>query len=99
MIDLLGRIALLRRPRLLVHAARFGLEDYVRAHHLPRLLQGRVPARSGDALMRLLELEAELDAKRIEKAATYTIAAHVDVLIAIMGEARDLRATRPVPVT
>lgn len=92
MLDLLGMIAALNRPRLLVNAARFGVDDYSRASHLPRLVGGTLPARSGEAIMRLLEVEAGLEDRRAKAAADYSAARHVAVLIALMGEARLLRA-------
>lgn len=101
MQDLFGMVAALRRPALLVRAARFGLEDYCRDTHLPRILRGggSAPARTGSAVMRLLELEDSLDAKRRTRAADYSVARHVEVLIALMAETRLLRATaRPAPV-
>lgn len=102
MQDLFGMVGALRRPRLLVSAARFGLEDYVRDTHLPRILRsGGAPApkAGGTVLMRLLDLEDTLDAKRRAGAADYSVARHVEVLIAVMAESRFLAAARPRAVT
>jgi len=99
MLDVLGMIAALNRPRLLVSAARFGVDDYDRATHLGRLVGGAAPARCGEAILRLLDVEAAAEAKRAGGAADYSVARHVAVLIALMGEARLLRAShRPVVV-
>lgn len=92
MQDILSMIASLNRPRLLVRAARFGVDDYSRSTHLPRLLGGVAPIRPGAAVIRLIEIEATLNDKRVAGAADYSVARHVEVLIAIMGEARQLRA-------
>jgi Family of unknown function (DUF6477) len=92
MQDLLGLIARLNRPRLLVSAARFGVDDYDRGTHLPRLLGGGHLPRTGDSIMRLLDIEADINDRRVGAAADYSIARHVAVLIALMGEARLLRA-------
>ena len=92
MLDLLSMISMLNRPRLLVQAARFGVDDYDRARALPRLLGLIEAPRSGAAVMRLLDLEADLNARRARHAADYAVARHVEVLIALMGEARLLRA-------
>jgi hypothetical protein len=95
MQDILTRLETLRRPRLLIRAARFGLEAYRRQPHLRRQLgAGPVPG-SAQALVRMSEIEAELDAQRRCGGSGYCPARHVDVLIAMMGEARILRATRP----
>ncbi len=92
MQDILGMIAALSRPLLLVRAARLGVEDYDRSQSLPRLLGGLVPPRSGSAVLRLLELEGDLDARRQAGRGDYLAARHVEVLIALMGEARLIRA-------
>lgn len=93
MLDLLGMIGSLNRPRLLVSAARFGVDDYSRTAHLPRLLKVAAPPRTGEAILQLLRIEAGLEAKRVACAADYAVARHVAVLVALMGEARLLRAT------
>lgn len=93
MLDLLGMIGALNRPRLLVSAARFGVDDYSRSAHLPRLLKVAAPPRTGEAIVKLLDLEAALEAKRASGSADYAVARHVAVLAALMGEARILRAS------
>ncbi len=92
MQDILGMIGSLNRPRLLVQAARFGVDAYARDITLPRLLKSLTLPRSGEAIMRLLDIEAELDDARKRRTSDYTVACHVEVLIALMGEARMLRA-------
>ena len=92
MQDLLGLIAGLNRPRLLVRAARFGVDEYNRSLHLPRLLgAGHLP-RNGESIVRLIDMEADLNDRRVGATADYSIARHVAILIALMGEARLLRA-------
>lgn len=92
MTDLLTMLAGLRRPRLLIRAARFGAEDYRRERHLRRILRCSALPRTGTAILRLVEIEAALNADRLEGAASYSVAEHVEVLAALMGEARLLRA-------
>lgn len=92
MQDILSMIAGLSRPRLLVQAARFGVDGYNRLAHLPRLLGTLALPRSGPAIIRLLEIEAGLNDRRLAQAADYSVARHVEILIAIMGEARQMRA-------
>ncbi len=94
MLDLDTRIAGLKRPTLLARAARFGADDYRRDVHLHRILgAGHLP-RHAEAIMRLLDIEASLNTQRKERSGDYRIAQHVDVLIAIAGEAQLMRATR-----
>ncbi|EPX76209.1 DUF6477 family protein [Salipiger mucosus] len=92
MKDLLSLVKTLRRPRLLVRAARIGAEDYRREARLPRLLGLAALPRSASALLQLMELEADLDESRRRGDATYSVTRHVEVLSAVMGESRRLRA-------
>jgi hypothetical protein len=97
MQDIHTLLANLNRPRLLMRAARIGAQDYRRAGHLPRILgYGQLP-RHGETLMRLVDIEAQLEEQRKTVDATYSLIRHVDVLIAIVGEARALRATHSGP--
>lgn len=78
----------LRRPRLLIRAARFGLTDYRRDRDLSRLMRSATPPTPGKALGVLIEQEELLEATRRAGDATYSISRHVEVLIAMMAEAR-----------
>lgn len=93
MLDLQTRIATLKRPSLLARAARFGVDEYRRDVHLRRILGTERLPRHADALMQLLDREAELDAMRKTRAGDYRPARHVELLIAILGEAQLMRAT------
>lgn len=103
MQDLLTQLFQLRRPRLLIRAARIGAQSYRREARLPRLLGYGVSPRTGPALVKLMSIEAELNEQRENGEACYSVAAHVDVLTAVMGEAQILRAqsqeTGPVSLT
>lgn len=95
MQDIQTRLAALRRPALLIRAARMGQADYRRDQHLPRLLgYGALPSH-GAAAIALMEIEADLDARRTAGDAGWSAARHVEVLIALMAEARLLRAGAP----
>lgn len=93
MQDILSMLHALRRPALLMRAARIGADDYRRGTHLPRLLGYGVLPRHGLALMKLMELEAGLNDQRVSSNTSYSLVKHVDVLIAMVGEARVLRAS------
>jgi hypothetical protein len=89
MSDFRMMLANLRRPRLLMHAARFGLGDYRRERDLKRLVY---PAASPEETVpRLLSVEEALEATRLSGDASYSAARHIDVLIALLAEARMLR--------
>lgn len=93
MQDLTTILANLRRPQLLIRAARLGVAQYRRGVHLRSVLQcGTLPV-GGAALLRLIELEEEIDRARRSGDATYSSLRHVSVLIAMMGEARLLHAS------
>lgn len=91
MKDVLGLLNEMRRPRLLIRAARIGAEDYRRTPQLHRLLGDGALPRPGAALMKLIEIEATLDDFRRGDSAAYSVSRHVEVLTAMMGEARILR--------
>jgi hypothetical protein len=94
MQDILSMLKTLRRPSLLMRAARIGAEDYSRANHLPRILGYGVLPKHGSALMRLMEVEATLNDQRIDGDTSYNLVKHIDVLIALVGEARILRTSQ-----
>ena len=94
MQDVLSRLTCLRRPGILIRAARHGVDEYNRKAHLPRILGYGVLPRHGEALVRLMDLEQAQNARRESGDAAYSLAGHVDLLIAMMGEARLLRAAR-----
>lgn len=94
MQDVMTMLSALRRPQLLIRAARFGQQDYNRSRHLQRILgYGSLPGPAA-ALMRLMDLERGLNEQRRENDAGYSLTRHVDLMIAMMGEAQLLRANR-----
>ncbi|WP_127112200.1 DUF6477 family protein [Shimia sediminis] len=95
MKDLLSLLKDLRRPRLLIQAARLGVDDYRRDIHLrTHLGYGNLP-KHGSALIQLVEKESVMNSERKDGDTSYSVARHVDLLIAIMGEARLMRASQP----
>ncbi|WP_425101270.1 DUF6477 family protein [Tropicibacter sp. S64] len=94
MKDVLGILSELRRPPLLIRAARIGAQDYRREIHLGRILGTAALPRAGAAAMRLMELEIDLDDRRRRAEAGYSVSHHVEVLAALMGEARLLQEQR-----
>ena len=96
MLDVISMLQALRRPPLLMRAARIGAEDYRRETHLPRLLGYGVLPRHTQALLKLMEMEGNLNEQRVAGNASYSLAKHVDTLIAMLGEARVLRASQTV---
>jgi hypothetical protein len=95
MTAILETLALTRRPRLLVRAARFGIEEYNRNRDLRRILRGETLPGPSDALPRLMDMEAAQEDTRKRGDAAYSIARHLEILIALMAESRLLRGTAP----
>lgn len=94
MTDLTDALARLKRPRMLIRAAHHGLLEYNRNRDLRRLLAGAMPS-PREAVERLLREEQTLDSARKDGRATYSVARHVDVMIAILAEMRLLRRGQP----
>ena len=93
MQDVLTILKQLHRPTLLMRAARIGANDYRRAAQLPRLLgYGQTPG-SAAAILKLLEIEDDLNTQRKSSESAYSVTRHIEVMIAIVGEARLLRAS------
>lgn len=96
MPELLSLLANLSRPRLLIRAARFGTEDYVRKHALPRLLQTPAAPAPKDAISKLMVLEDVQNERRRDGDASYSLNTHIELLIAMMCEARLLRPRQDI---
>lgn len=86
----------LRRPALLIRAARFGLTEYRRERDLVRLTQQSSLPSPGRALGLLISEEERLEGTRCAGDAGYSVVRHIEILIAMMAEARLLPRARPV---
>lgn len=86
---------MLRRPRLLVQAARAGLSGWRRGRDLRRVLKCEQLPRPEAALARLHAEEARHDLARRENRAEYDLHRHILLLIAILAETAEI-APRPV---
>ncbi|MCU9846894.1 DUF6477 family protein [Defluviimonas sp. WL0024] len=88
MSDLLSLVSELRRPRLLIRAARAGLAEYNRSRDLRRVIRVADTPAPERALSALLAEEERLEATRQAGDASYSFIRHIEVLIAMMAEAR-----------
>lgn len=88
----------LRRPRILIRAAREGQAGWRRDRDLKRLLRLDHTPAPGTALPRLRAEEALLNDARLQRAADYDMHRHVLLMIAILAEMRAAVAGAPVPV-
>lgn len=78
----------LRRPQLLIRAARHGLCDYRRDRDLRRLMRLSTLPSPDRALGALVAEEAEIERNRQSGDARYSVARHIEILIALMAEFR-----------
>ena len=83
-------LAALRRPRLLIRAARFGTADYDRHRTLPRLVDTVGKKAPNEIIVALMCAEADSVHQRRAGLATYSIARHIELLVALIAEARTL---------
>jgi len=88
MHDFRDALSRLSRPRLLVRAARHGIQDYCRDRDLKRLIAASSPPAPEAALARLLDEEERVETTRQRGDAGYSLTRHVDLLIALMAEVR-----------
>ncbi|WP_211657944.1 DUF6477 family protein [Paracoccus subflavus] len=88
----------LRRPSVLIRAAREGQSGWRRERDLKRLLRSdRCPA-PGTSLPRLRAEEAVMNDARLQRLAEYDMHRHVLLMIAILAEMRAAVADAPAPV-
>ncbi len=93
MTDLTTQLSDLRRPRLLVRAARHGLTNYRRPRDLQRIAGQAQSASPRTVVETLLHQEEQVEQTRLARDGTYSANKHIDLLIALMSESRCL----PVP--
>jgi len=94
MQDIITMLQSLHRPRIMMRAARIGAEEYRRCAHLPRLLGYRKPPGPAHTCIQLMAIEADWEDKRTSHDPNYNMVQHLDVLIALVAEARTLRAVQ-----
>ena len=88
MTDFCALLRSLRRPRLLIQAARCGLPEYRRERDLRRIAGLTVMLSPEKALPKLLSEEEALEQTRQTGDAAYSLSRHIEVLIALMAETR-----------
>jgi hypothetical protein len=88
MTDFRTLLADMRRPRLLIRAARFGVADYRRDRDLHRLINASPRATPEAALPQLFSAEEQLEETRRAGDAAYSVSRHIELLIAMIAEAR-----------
>lgn len=87
----------LRRPSMLIRAAREGQAGWRRRRDLTRLLRLDICPAPGAALPRLRAEEAMVNEARLAGAAEYDMHRHVTLMIAILAEMRAAIEAAPQP--
>ena len=88
MTDLFALVSNLRRPKLLIRAARAGAMGYNRNRDLKRVMRLTETPSPERALNALIAAEAEIEEVRRQGEANYSFTRHIEILIAMIGEAR-----------
>ena len=88
------RLNTLKRPKLILEAARNGLAGYDPGRHLPALIGRSLHRSKIGQLDYLLDMEETYNRLRKEKRAEYSPARHIRYLIAIIAEYTNLKKTK-----
>ncbi|PZX18483.1 hypothetical protein LX81_01117 [Palleronia aestuarii] len=99
MQDIHSHLRTIKRPRLLISAARFGLSAYNRDLEIPRLFVGESVPGPADLIRTLANMEMEIDVERRDRKATYSAQRHIAILVALMAESRRLTLVADAPAT
>ena len=82
MSNCLEMLRTLRRPRLLIQAAQIGAAAYRRDIHMRKHIEAGAAPCPADLLIQLIDLEADLNDRRLQGEASYSVSDHVDILAA-----------------
>lgn len=93
MTNLIMRLENLRRPSLMIRAARAGAILFDRHRDLMRLGLSTCLSDPSECIGVLLRKEAELETARKLRSPSYELTRHIQVLIALIAEARLLSCT------
>lgn len=88
MLDTFSVLETIRRPRLLMQAARYGLTSYRRGRDLRRLIGAETNPLH--AIAQLIAAEREVEKTRLDRSADYSPVRHVELLAALLAEAHRL---------
>ena len=78
----------LKRPNILLRAAKFGLENYNREKDLRRITRSMKTPSTTTALNQLVQTEEQLEDARVMGENSYNAQRHITVLTALLAEMR-----------
>ena len=81
-------LSTLKRPSILIRAARFGLENYQRDRDLRRITRSLKTPSNSVAISQLVQSEEQLEDARQSGDNTYSAHRHITVLTALLAEMR-----------
>lgn len=87
MTNLKTALETIHRPKTLMRAAKSALGSYDRSTGLQRLLGKSEKICPEDALRELLPLEQDCETRRQTGRVAYSVASHLEVMVAIIAEA------------
>ena len=93
MLDPLSLLSKLKRPAIIVKAARTGAAGYVRERDLSRVSDAPKLPGGRQAILMLLEKEEEMNQARGTH--QYNVTKHVEIMIALLGEALLIKNASP----
>lgn len=88
MTNLAALLDNLRRPKILIRAARSGVNGFRRERDLRRIFRGTKVDVKRNTIVHLMAAEQQMEEFRTEGNANYNVQRHINLLIAIMAEAR-----------
>jgi len=90
MFDIQQILEELRRPRILVRAAKFGLARHTRDSDLKRGAQAMSKSSPAAVLDQLLTQEGDLEKARVSGQASYDIHRHIGLLTSVLAVAKQV---------
>jgi hypothetical protein len=95
MTNLKAALETIHRPKTLMRAAKSALGEYDRTKGLQRLLGKSETICPEEALRELLPLEQDCETRRQTGRVAYSVARHLEVMVAIIAEASLLPEFKP----
>ena len=76
----------IKRPRILIKAAKIGLKHYEREKGLEQLLRLNKGAKPESVVEKLVAAEATINEQRVNGGASYSLDRHINLLTALLNE-------------
>ncbi|MEO0343082.1 MAG: DUF6477 family protein [Pseudomonadota bacterium] len=83
------------RPKLLIRAARLAQRKYNRKRMLSRWLMCEANLAATEAIVDFAEMEAEMNALRLNQSFDYRVTDHIELLAAVLYEATLMNSDHP----